>query len=95
MPVTCGHRTQTQPWGPAPAERDYPQGSMPYGSFARHRGEKEKVPGLGVDIHGRRSYSYSPGMERGEHGGDSGVKGNVKIEASGEVDAARWSSGYP
>lgn len=32
-------------------------------------------------------------MERGEHGGDSGVGGNVKIEASGEVDVdvARWS----
>jgi hypothetical protein len=33
-------------------------------------------------------------MERGEHGVDSGVKGNVKIEASDEaveVEAARWS----
>lgn len=40
----------------------------------------------------RRSYSNSPGIERGEHGGDSGVGGNVKIEASGEVDAVRWSS---
>ena len=41
---------------------------------------------------GRRSYSYIPGMERGEHGGDSGVRGNVKIEASGDVDAARGCS---
>lgn len=41
----------------------------------------------------RRSYSYSPGMQRGEHGRDSGVGGNVKIEVSGEVEAegARWS----
>lgn len=77
--------------GPDPAGRDYPQGSMLDGSFPAIR---EKVPG-GVDFHGRRSYSYSPGMERGEHGGDSGVRGNVKIDASGEVDAARWSSGYP
>jgi hypothetical protein len=39
--------------------------------------------------YGRRSYSYNPGIERGEHGTDSGVSGNVKIDASGEVDGAR------
>lgn len=81
----------TQPWGPDPEERDYPQGSMPLWVFSRH----QKKGAGACDFHGRRSYSYSPGMERGEHGGDSGVSGNVKIEASGEVDAARWSSGYP
>ena len=42
--------------------------------------------------HCRRSYSNKPGIERGEDGVDSGVKGNVKIESSGEavdVEAAR------
>lgn len=42
--------------------------------------------------YGRRSYSYRPCIERGEHGPDSGVSGNVKIDASGDVDGARWSS---
>lgn len=46
----------------------------------------------GRSYHGRRSYSYIPGMDRGEHGGDSGVRGKVKMEASGDVDAARGSS---
>jgi hypothetical protein len=32
-------------------------------------------------------------MDRGEQGSDSGVRGKVMIEVSGEVDGARWSSG--
>jgi hypothetical protein len=31
-------------------------------------------------------------MERGEQGADSGVRGDVKMDASGDVDGARWSS---
>lgn len=45
-----------------------------------------------LPIYDRRSYSNNPGIERGEQGGDSGVGGKVKIEASGEVDTVRWSS---
>jgi hypothetical protein len=45
-----------------------------------------------LQFYGRRSYSNRPGIDLGEQGGDSGVGGNAKIEASGEVEAVRWSS---
>lgn len=81
-----GH--QHSPWGSGSNRVELPAKPKAVWGLSLPKGEK----GPPV-FYGRRSYSYSPGMERGEHGGDSGVRGNVKIEASGEVETARWSFG--